>query len=95
MNDLSLPLHEQVGFDYVKATTELLTKMSRMEMSERIGYASAGSIHSLLKGRTPSHIHGEAIWALYLETFGHKPPLVRFLACGQQSPSVKALPNGT
>lgn len=95
MNDLSLPLYEQVGFDYVTATVELLKKMSRMEMSERVGYASAGSIHSLLKGRTPSHIHGEAIWALYIEVFGCKPPLVRFLACEQKPPSVKDSPNGT
>lgn len=94
MNDLTLPLHEQVGFDYVKATTELLTKMSRMDLSDRIGYASAGSIHSLLKGRTPSHIHGEAIWALYLEVFGKKPPLVRFLACEPETAPVKASTSG-
>ena len=88
MNDMSLPLHEQVGFDYMQATKDLLTKMSRMELSDRVGYASAGSIHALLKGRTPSHIHGEAIWALYIEVFGKKPPLLHFLACEEKTASV-------
>ena len=32
-------------------------------------------ISKIMAGATPSHRHGEAIWALYVDTFGRKPPL--------------------
>lgn len=69
-----LPLHEQVGFNYVAAVRELLERVTYEELAFTIGYESVGSISGLLKGRKPSHIQGEALWAFYLATFGRKPP---------------------
>lgn len=71
------PLFEQVGFDYSKAVRELTHKMSYRILIEKLGYESKGTIYHLIKGGIPDHIHGEAIWALYLETFGRKPPLLK------------------
>lgn len=69
------PLHERVGFDYIKAIRDLLKKMTYEELAFAIGYNSTGSITAVLKGRVPSHVHGEALWALYLASYGCKPPL--------------------
>lgn len=82
-----LPLHEQVGFDYVATVRELLERMTYMDLALSIGYESVGSISGLLKGRRPAHPQGEALWALYIETFGRKPPL-RFIACAGEASSV-------
>jgi len=73
--DNLLPLYERVGFNYVSALKELLKIYTYKELADRIGYRSTGSITAVLSGRTPSHIHGETIWALYIDTFGRKPPL--------------------
>lgn len=70
-----VPLHERVGFDYASAVRNLLKKLTYAELYGRLGYNSTGSITALLKGHTPSHKHGEAIWALHLELFGEKPPM--------------------
>lgn len=83
-----LPLHEQVGFDYVAAVRELLERVTYQELAFSIGYESVGSISGLLKGRKPSHIQGEALWAFYLATFGRKPPLMRNIACAPSTASV-------
>lgn len=82
-----LPLHEQVGFDYIATVRALLEKMTYMDLAFAIGYESVGSISGLLKGRRPAHPQGEALWALYIETFGRKPPL-RLIACIGETPSV-------
>lgn len=76
MNDASIPLHDLVGFDYVAALRDILKRMTYEELAFRIGYSSTGGITAVLKGRVPSHRHGEAIWALYLELYGRKPPLL-------------------
>lgn len=70
-----IPLYEQVGYDYKQAIRDLLKKLTYEELALRIGYSSTGSVTAVLKGRTPSHTHGEALWALYLEVYGKKPPL--------------------
>jgi hypothetical protein len=75
MSTGGVPLYDQVGFNYVASIRELLTKMTYMELAFAIGYSSSGSISSLLRGRAPAHRHGEALWALYCDTFGKKPPL--------------------
>ncbi len=77
MNTISYdpPLHAQVGYDYIAAVRRLLTKYTYSELAERVGYRSVGAVSSVLDGRVPSHIHGEAIWALYKDTFGEKPSL--------------------
>ena len=70
-----LPLYERAGFDYAGALRNLLKKMTYTELAGKIGYSSTGSITAVLKGHVPSHVHGQAIWSLYLETFGEKPPM--------------------
>ena len=76
-SDAELPLYEQVGFDYVATIRELLQKLTYGEIVHRVGYSSVGSISAVLKGNTPSHKHGEALWALYVQMYGKKPPLLR------------------
>lgn len=68
------PLHSQVGYDYASTMRELLTKYTYSEIAERVGYKSVGAVSAVLEGRVPSHVHGEAMWALYKDTFGKKPP---------------------
>lgn len=70
-----LPLYERVGFDYIRAIRDMLTRMTYEELAFNLGYKGASGISSLLNGKTPSHVHGEALWALYIDTFGKKPPL--------------------
>ena len=77
---MNLPLPELVGFNYSAAALELLKVYTYDELSEKLGYKSKGSISQLLDGVTPSHIQGEALWALYNDTFHRKPPLVRHSA---------------
>ena len=69
------PIHVQVGFNYVQAMIDLLTKFTYREIAERLGYSSVGSITAVLSGKVPSHLHGEALWLLYRDTFGRRPPL--------------------
>ncbi len=76
-----MPLYERVGFDYVATVRALLQKLTYMELAGRIGYESVGSVGAVLKGHTPSHRHGEALWALHIEMYGCKPPLVRKIDC--------------
>lgn len=68
-------LHEVVGFDYAQAALELTHQMSYDKLIEALGYESKSSIYHLTRGGVPDHVHGEALWALYVSTFGRKPPL--------------------
>ena len=70
-----IPVHRQLGFDYVQAMVDLLTKFTYREIAERLGYNSVGSITAVLDGKVPSHLHGEALWLLYRATFDRRPPL--------------------
>jgi hypothetical protein len=72
-----LPLYAQTGFDYIAAIRELNQLFSYDQIAERIGYASKGSITKVMAGAMPGHVQGESLWALYVDTFGRKPPLVR------------------
>lgn len=75
MSQQAQPIHEQVGFDYIAALRDLLTILTFKEIAGHVGYRSVGSVTAVLEGKIPSHIHGEAIWALYMEKFKRKPPL--------------------
>lgn len=68
-------IHRGLGFDYAQAMAELLTKFTHREIIERLGYSSVGSVTAVLKGKVPSHLHGEAMWVLYRDTFSRRPPL--------------------
>ena len=72
--DYNPQLHEQVGYDYAGALAELLKVYTYNEIAERIGYRSIGALAAIKKGNIPSHVHGEAMWALYRDTFHKKPP---------------------
>lgn len=69
------PIYEEVGFDYARAVLQLKRYLTYDDIAQCCGYESARSVLSVLTGAIPSHIRGEAIWALYVEVFGHRPPL--------------------
>lgn len=70
------PIHEEVGFDYVAALLRIRERLTYDEIAEVIGYDSKGGISRIMDGKTtPSHVRGEAIWALYVELFHERPPL--------------------
>jgi hypothetical protein len=76
----------EVGFDYASAVGELLTRMTCDDIAKALGYRSAGSIHDITKkGRIPSHVHGELLWALYHDTFGRKPPMSQGQSAGRMT----------
>lgn len=64
-----------VGFDYCGAALDLLRVMTYERLAEALGYQSKGSVSQILDGAVPSHVQGEALWALYLQTFNRKPPM--------------------
>lgn len=67
-------LCEYVGFDYARSILELGQKMTYDDIARALGYKSKSSVNKIISGITPSHIRGEALWVLYTETFGRKPP---------------------
>lgn len=69
-----MSLVDCVGFDYAQAILELSHKMTYGDIAHALGYKNKSSIHMILAGSTPSHVRGEALWALYTETFARKPP---------------------
>jgi len=75
-------LYDLVGFDYAAALRAILQSMTYDEVAQRIGYKSTGGVSEILKGRIPSHRHGEAIYALYRELFKVNPPMSRTQATG-------------
>ena len=66
---------EHVGFWYSQAIRELSHRMTYEHIADELGYKSKTSIFKILRGATPRHISGEALWALYVDTFHRKPPL--------------------
>lgn len=71
------PLINLVGFDYAQAIRELNQAFTYSQLAKELGYDNKASITAIRNGSMPSHIHGEALWALYCDTFGHKPKLMR------------------
>ena len=70
-----MSLHDLVGFDYPQTIRKLNQRFTYEQIARLIGYENKASIHMLLTGTVPSHPHGEALWALYVNTFTSKPPL--------------------
>lgn len=66
---------EESGFDYGLALAEVLRHLSYDEAAGFLGYKSKGSITKILDGEIPMHPQGERLYILYVELFGHKPPL--------------------
>ena len=68
-------MHHVVGYNYVATLLALLRVMTYQEIADEVGYRSKGSVSKILDGAVPDHVHGEAIWSLYLEKFNEKPPM--------------------
>lgn len=70
-------LPNQVGFDYSRAVLEINhSGWSYERIADYCGYEDKSAISRIASGdRTPSHPAGEAIYILYVELFGKKPPL--------------------
>ena len=52
--------------------------MTYAKICKQVGYKNRSSLYKLtdpIKPSIPDHCHGEAIYALYRDTFGKKPPL--------------------
>lgn len=81
MSDPAVP----VGFDYARALLEIKKYRTHEEIAAFVGYESIGSISNILNGRIPNHPQGEAIFTLYREIFGKKPPMT-----SEQSNGVRA-----
>lgn len=75
IGDEKKEIHKGLGFDYAQAINDLLKKFTYQEIADRLGYRSVGSITAVIEGKIPSHMHGEALWVLYIATYGRKPPL--------------------
>ncbi len=80
-----------VGFDYALAMRKLNQRYTYLELADLLGYASSGSIHKLINGALPNHPVGEAIWVLYRETFGEKPPHGENQARGLSQPPKRTI----
>lgn len=79
MTDPAVP----VGFDYSAALLRIRGKRTYAEIAEYCGYEDGSAISKIIQGdREPSHKRGEAIWVLYLELFGEKPPRSHAQAAG-------------
>ena len=64
-----------VGFDYAQAVRLIHKLMPYAKIAEFLGYESPQSIAGIMAGAIPHHPQGEAIWVLYHELYGIKPPL--------------------
>jgi hypothetical protein len=74
------PIHEEVGFNYAQTVRELNRIFTYEQIAECCGYESSRSVRNLLELNpsgepvVPSHRAGEALWAMYVEAFGRRPP---------------------
>lgn len=64
----------QAGYDYPAAILELRNRFTYDEIAQYCGYESSKSIGWILRGKEPKHRSGEALYILFVETFGRKPP---------------------
>ena len=68
--------YPSVGFNYAQAVNDLLAVYGREALAEAIGYNSKTQIRRIQEnGAIPMHSYGEALYALYYDTFKKKPPL--------------------
>lgn len=68
-------MREEPGIDHAQSLLELSKVWTATEIAEFCGFSGRGALRSVATGaRGPSHKAGEAIYILYVETFGKKPP---------------------
>lgn len=72
-----------VGFDYVKALLDIRRQKTYEQIAEYCGYEDRSAVARVISGAIPAHPQGEAIWSLYVELYGSKPPLSTQQASGQ------------
>ena len=63
----------EAGFDYSRATLELRRVMHYDEIAAKCGFSGASAVAAIASGTVPSHPRGEALYILYVETYGKKP----------------------
>jgi hypothetical protein len=63
----------KAGYDYAGAVKRLKTVHTFEKIAGFCGYESVLSVRRVLQGSIPSHPQGEAIYIMYVETFGEKP----------------------
>lgn len=73
-----------VGFNYSMALLAIRKHRTYEEIAAYLGYDSVGAIGKVIQGSVPSHPVGEAIYVLYRELFGTKPPMSSSQATGIQ-----------
>lgn len=61
------------GYNYKRAVLRLRSRMTDSALAKKLGYSHRNSILKLVNGAIPLHPVGEAIYILYVETFGEKP----------------------
>jgi len=72
-----------VGFDYAHALLRIRGAQTYEQIAEFCGFACKQDIGKVINdGRIPSHPQGEAMWALYFQLFGEKPPMSSDQASG-------------
>lgn len=81
-----------VGFNYSLAILQILKVRTYEDVAQYLGYESVGSISGLIDGSMPSHPVGEAIFVLYREIFGKKPPMSGTQAAGVDDLQLNACP---
>lgn len=65
-----------VGFDYSRALLRIRGQQTYEQVAEFCGFAGKSVVSKIVNdGHIPTHPQGEAIWALYVQLFGEKPPM--------------------
>lgn len=64
-----------VGFDYAQALIDIRGHMTYDQIADVCGFVDKAAVARVVNGKIPRHPQGEAIWAVYLEIFGRKPPM--------------------
>jgi ribosome-binding protein aMBF1 (putative translation factor) len=71
-------LHNEVGYDYSRTVLEINHRAgwSYERIADFCGYENRSAIARVAtREMVPSHPRGEALYILYVELFGRKPPL--------------------
>ncbi len=71
-----------VGFNYSKTVLELQQVYSEKFIIEYLDYSHRESLRQIEDGTIPNHLIGEALYALYEDTFGKPPPMIDLQAIG-------------
>jgi len=72
-----------VGFDYARAILEIRQFHTYDQIAEFCGFTDKAIVSRIASGKEiPRHPQGEALWVLYVNEFGQKPPMPKEKAVG-------------